>query len=343
MSCASDDPEVGDDIDADDTAAHGSAGSSTEGGGGSTGLDNGGGSDSSTGGTGTGEPPAAVDPDPSPGCGTSLLQPGTQSNLTLMFDGVERTYDLLVPDNYDGDTPLPLVFNFHGFGSNPTEQAFFSQMNTTAASRGFAVVYPAGLDDSWNGGACCGNSMADGVDDVGFTRALAAALQDELCVDRRRIFATGMSNGGFLSHRLGCEAADLFAAVAPVAAVLGIAPEDCSPSRVMPIHHTHGTMDQLVPYEGGGLADSLSVRESIEGWVQRNGCDPEPTVTFDTEPVVCETWSDCGEQGHVVLCTAQDVGHCWPGNDFCPFGMSTTVMHASEAMADFFEAHPMPQ
>lgn len=307
----------------------------------SQGADDGGTAASSTGEADTGESPPQVDPEPSAGCGASAMRPGSQTELMLEFDGVQRSYDLFLPDGYDGETPVSLVFNFHGFGSNPGEQTFFSEMSDIAAARGFAVAYPAGLDDSWNAGSCCGDSMSGDVDDVGFVRALVDELDASLCIDRRRVFATGMSNGGFLSHRLGCEASDIFAAIAPVAGVLGIPAEDCMPSRVVPIHRTHGTLDQLVPYDGGGLTDSPSVRDSIEGWVERNGCGPDSTVTFDVDPVVCQTWSGCGEYGEVVLCTAEGVGHCWPGNEVCPFGESTTVMHASEAMADFFEQHPM--
>ncbi|MEM6994583.1 MAG: PHB depolymerase family esterase [Myxococcota bacterium] len=291
----------------------------------------------------TGDPRPVVEPEPSEGCGAGGRAASSQTEVAFEYDGQTRTYDLFVPAAYDGTSPLPLVFNFHGLGSNPAEQTGFSQFDTTAEARGFVVAYPAGLDDSWNAGLCCGDSAADGVDDVGFVRALADALATQLCIDRNRIYATGMSNGGFLSQRLGCEASDVFAAIAPVAGVLGLAPEDCTPDRAVPIIHAHGTMDQLVPYEGGGLVGGPSVRESIDGWVTRNGCVPEPAVTFDVDPVVCETWSGCDADGEVVLCTATGVSHCWPGNDFCPFGPSTTALHASEAMADFFERHPMPQ
>lgn len=289
----------------------------------------------------TGDPLPTVDPVPSGGCGGPAMRPGVQLEQTLEFGEVDRTYDLFVPNGYDAQTPLPLVFNFHGWGSNPEQQMAFSQYNEIAAEYGFAVVYPAGLDNSWNAGACCGESMSAEVDDVGFVRALVEELDASMCIDRARVYATGMSNGGFLSHLLACEVSDIFAAVAPVAAVLGIEADACTPPRVVPVHHTHGTADQLVPYEGGGLVDSISVSESIEGWVARNGCEPEPAETFNDEPVRCQTWSGCGEYGEVVLCLGEEVSHCWPGNPECPFGMSTTVLHASEASAEFFLRHPM--
>jgi len=286
--------------------------------------------------------PANLEPWPSVGCGASTLAPGEHNALTLEHDGIERSYNLYLPEAHDGETPIPLVFNFHGFTSAPVEQAFFSGFNPVAEASGVAVVYPAGLENSWNAGSCCGDAMADGADDVGYARSLAAALSETLCIDERRIYSTGMSNGGFLSYRLACEVSDLFAAIAPVAGVLGVPVESCNPERPVPVMHFHGTQDNLVLYQGGGATGSPGVVETVSGWAERNECGSEPTVTFQEDPVTCETWSGCGDGGEVVLCTAEGVGHCWPGQDFCPFGSSTTAINASETMVEFFADHPMP-
>lgn len=286
--------------------------------------------------------PADLEPWPSAGCGSSELGPGTHDGITLEHDGIERLYNLYLPEAHDGSTPVPLVFNFHGYTSDPLQQAFFSQFNPVAEAAGVAVVYPAGLENSWNAGLCCGDAMADEIDDVGFARSLAATLTETLCVDERRIYSTGMSNGGYMSYRLACEASEVFAAIAPVAGVLGIPPESCNPERPIPVMHFHGTQDNLVPYDGGGLVDAPGVRETVAGWTEHNACEPESTVTLEADPVTCETWTGCGDGGEVVLCTAEGVGHCWPGQDFCPFGESTTAISASEMMVEFFADHPMP-
>ena len=270
-----------------------------------------------------------------------MLEPGEHLASTFEHDGVERTYDLYVPEAYDGARQLPLVFNLHGLTSNPWQQAFFSQMNAFADEYEVVVVYPAGLGASWNAGACCGDAVTQERDDVGFVRALAAELQATLCVDPLRTYATGMSNGGFLSHRLACEAADVFAAVAPVAGVLGIPAEDCQPVRPVPILHFHGTQDALVPYEGSEVLGFVSVSETFAGWAARDGCTDEPEITFEQDNVSCSTYDECDDGVEVTLCTTEGDGHCWPGHAFCPFGVSSTVLHASEAALTFFATHSM--
>lgn len=281
----------------------------------------------------TGSPPS--------GCKDGSLQPGTHHDLEMDFEGQTQRYDLIVPDSYDPSAPTPLVLNFHGFSSNPQQQALFSLIEPVAQAHGVLVALPWGGGNSWNGGLCCGEGMTTDRDDVGFSRALVQELESQLCVDSSRIYAMGMSNGGYMSHRLACEAADLFAAIGPVAGVLGIPPDDCAPERPISVMHFHGTADGLVPYDGGGITGTPSVSETMSGWAERNGCDPTPELTFEQGDVHCETWPGCSEGVEVTLCTVEAGGHCWPGNTFCPFGTSTTNIDASEELALFFEKHSL--
>ena len=251
----------------------------------------------------------------SSGCVDGTLD-ATVTEVDLEFDGVPRRYELHVPTAYDGRTPLPLVLNFHGLTSNPTQQREFSQMDMTADSRGFLVAYPEGLDVSWNGGLCCGRSAENGVDDVGFARAVIDDIAERGCIDPSRVYATGMSNGGFLSHRLACEASDVIAAIGPVAGVLGIDSSACTPSRPVPVVHFHGTADTLIPYDGQN--DFESVADTVAGWVARNGCTEPPEVVLRTGSVTCETTGGCDGDASVTLCTIEGGGHCWPGNLSCP-------------------------
>ena len=280
----------------------------------------------------------------SPGCFDGTLDT-TVTEVDLEFDRVPRRYELHVPPAYDGRTPLPLVLNFHGFGSNGTQQRVFSQMDMTADSRGFVVAYPDGLDASWNAGVCCGTSAESGVDDVGFVRAVINDIADRGCIDRSRVYATGMSNGGFLSHKLACEASDVIAAIGPVAGVLGIDSSACTPSRPVPVVHFHGTADTVVQYDGGCdvcMSDSESVVDTIAGWVARNGCTEAPEVVPRTGSVTCETTGGCDGDASVTLCSIADAGHCWPGTLFCPFGDSTEDISANEVMLDLFESVRLP-
>lgn len=275
----------------------------------------------------------------SPGCSSAEYGPGEHAGLTMEFDGTQRRFDLFIPSAYDADTPLPVVLNFHGYTSNPSQQAFFSEFNGPAEDHSMIVVYPAGTANSWNGGSCCGQAASNDVDDVGFARALVDHVAEILCMDPDRVYAMGMSNGGFMSHRLACEASDVFAAIGPVAGVLGIPPEDCNPSRPVPVLHFHGTNDTLVPYDGGAI--NVSVAETMSGWASRNGCDAQSEVTFEMADVTCETWPSCDADVEVTLCTIENGGHCWPGNTFCPFGGTTETLHASEEIAEFFEGYSL--
>lgn len=252
--------------------------------------------------------------------------------FALTHAGVEYGYRLHVPTDYAG-TAAPLVVNFHGFTSNAAEQQIFSAMNPDADARGIVVAYPNGPNASWNGGTCCGQAAMDDRDDVGFVRAMVAEIERTLCIDATRIYATGMSNGGFLSHRLACEAADLFAAVAPVDGVIGVA--TCTPERPISVIHFHGTEDTLVPYEGNRVFDSVPA--TLEAWADRNGCTGEPVETFANGAATCSSWTSCDAEVEVTLCTIVGMGHCWPGQSICPFGGTTNDISANVAMFDFFE------
>jgi polyhydroxybutyrate depolymerase len=288
-----------------------------------------------------GETSSGGEDDGSAGCGTETLAAGVHQGLTMDVDGTDREFDVLVPESYDAYTPTMLVLNFHGLLSNPNQQAGFSQMNEYAEAAGAIVVYPRGVGSSWNGGTCCGQAKNQEIDDVAFVRALVEHVSTMLCVAPKRVFATGMSNGGFMSHRLACEASDVFAAVAPVAGVLGVPTETCA-GRAVPIMQFHGTSDLLVPYDGGGATGSPSVDETIDFWTAHNGCASGPEVTFMQGDTTCETWSDCTDGAEVTRCRIDAGGHCWPGNAFCPSGASTTEIHASAAALEFFAANPMP-
>ncbi|MEM6292811.1 MAG: PHB depolymerase family esterase [Myxococcota bacterium] len=275
------------------------------------------------------------------GCSGPAVEPGEQLGLSVDVDGVTRNYNLFVPTRYDGTVETPLVLNFHGFGSNAIQQAFFSDFNVEAEARGLLVAYPDGQANSWNAGGCCGEAVDAGVDDVAFARALVEQAAATLCVDTRRVYATGMSNGGFMSHRLGCEAADAFAAIGPVAGALVLPPDDCAPTRPVPVIHFHGTDDATVPY-GGNAAGFPAVEASLAGWAERNGCDSTSSVTFEMDDVSCQTWEGCEEDATVTLCTLDGFGHCWPGQPFCPSGTSSETIRANTMMLDLFEQHALP-
>ena len=297
----------------------------------------------------TGSPPAVTDDGDDPGddesesgrapssCGvTSLFGPGVHSDITVDVDGTTRRYDLFVPTGYDADANGPLVLNFHGLLGSPGQQADFSEFNGAAEDHGMLVAYPEGIGQSFNAGVCCGEASSSGVDDVAFARALVADVSAKMCVDPQRVYATGMSNGGHMAHRLACEAADVFAAAASVTGVLSLA-GPCSPSRPISMVQFHGTDDNIVAYDGFPAVPAM-----MDAWAARNGCSAVPETTFDQGDMHCETWPGCDAGVEVSLCTIDGGGHCWPGNGDCLFGHSSTELHASEVIATLFDSQTLP-
>jgi polyhydroxybutyrate depolymerase len=261
----------------------------------------------------------------------------------ILSGGVMRTAHVHVPSSYDPAKGMPLVLDFHGYTSNGMQEDFLSNMSAKSNTAGFIVIHPegTGASPSWNAGACCGEAAMKGTDDIGFVKAMLDTAADKLCVDAKRIFATGMSNGGFLSHRIGCEMADRVAAVAPVAGVNGMA--TCTPSRPMPIIHFHGTGDTIVPYNGDAMNGFISAPDSFAAWAARDQCTDQPSETYRMADAHCSSYLACAGGAQVTLCTVDNGGHNWPGGPAIPgLGYTTTNISATDAMWSFFQAHPLP-
>jgi polyhydroxybutyrate depolymerase len=269
----------------------------------------------------------------------------TNATWTLDIGGKTRTFVVHVPPAYDASKPTPLVFNFHGYRMNPKLEEWLTSMSATADAAGFVLVYPEGTGSplGFNAGGCCGDAKDDNVDDVGFTRAMLDHLEADLCVDPQRVFATGMSNGGFMSHRLACDLSDRIAAVAPVSGVDATA--TCSPTRPVSVLDFHGVDDPTVAYTGNTKRGWPSVNDSINGWAARDGCTGPTQVTSITDDVHCVTHTQCRDGAEVALCMVLDGGHTWPGGKDIPFflgqGKTTHAIDANAMIWEFFQKHPM--
>jgi polyhydroxybutyrate depolymerase len=288
----------------------------------------------------------------------SNLTPGDHRRA-LTVESRERDFLVHVPPGYDGQRLFPLVLAFHGGLSNAARMAEFCGLNEKADLAGFLVAYPNGTGRAdgaytWNGGNCCGFAQEQNVDDVAFVRALLEDLSQIACVDPRRIFATGMSNGGLMAYRLADELADRIAAIAPVGGPMGT--ETCRPARPVSVIHFHGTDDKFAPFAGGRGERSVSrtcfysVEHSLANWIAANGCPTTPVVTA-LEPIVQDgtrvTMSVFGpgrEQSEVVLVRIEGAGHTWPGRKppLLFLGKSTLNISANDLMWEFFEKHPRP-
>jgi polyhydroxybutyrate depolymerase len=358
LACSSEAPRAPDEDSGGAPSGGGTAPGEGGGGAGASSVEQGAG-ESGTGGA-MGEAGAAPD-DPlvvpraeSEGCGAmSAYEPGTTTS-TLEVAGGSRAFRIHVPPGYDPATPLPVVLMFHGGGGSGRQfQEASADMDPIADREGFITVYPDGTGAlrTWNGGGCCGAAVTQNIDDVGFVGALLDHVEASLCVDRNRFFASGMSNGGILSHRLGCELSERLAAIAPVAGTE--LTSSCSPTRPVAVMHTHGTDDGHVPWAGGqgcgptSEVDFTAVPETLERWRARNGCAATTSVTFTQGNGSCATYEGCADGADVTLCSIDGGGHSWPGGKpaadlvECPGnGPQSSSFSASAAIWSFFSAHP---
>ncbi|HEX6311747.1 MAG TPA: PHB depolymerase family esterase [Acidimicrobiia bacterium] len=294
--------------------------------------------------TAPGAAPAGDTGEPSPGCGAAPT-PGV-SIETIAFGGASREYHLAVPAGVGARETLGLVLNFHGFGSNADQQAVYSELEEKGPERGYVVVTPQGTGDPafWN------IIGLEAPDDAAYTEVLIDAAAARLCVDPRRVYATGMSNGGGMSSYLGCQVGDRFAAVAPVAGV-NLAFDECPNGKGVSVIAFHGEGDAVVPYEGGAIGIGVlpdrqlpSVEEAVASWGERAGCRERARTENVSEHVVLTDYSRCRRGTDVQLYSVTDGGHTWPGAIDVPrLGAVTTEIDAADLILDFFDEHRRPR
>ncbi len=244
----------------------------------------------------------AAEPLPSAGCANTTIEQGRRLVRTIDVGGTPRQVILDVPDSVKAGTPAPVLLDFHGFTHSGAGVWNVSGFKALAARDGFITAYPEGLpihlrlhDEDLEGAGWQMDAIA-GNRDVAFTTALLDQLERDYCVDRRRIYSTGFSNGAFFSQLLACAMSGRIAAVAPVSG--GTLRVDCTPSRPVPILIQHGSEDDLIPVD--------SARQSRDRWRTLDGC------TGDAQPdgPACQRWNDCNAGAVVEYCEGP-YGHRW--------------------------------
>jgi polyhydroxybutyrate depolymerase len=245
-------------------------------------------------------------------CPATVLPPG-RTTETVQVGGVDRTFILYVPQSYTGKVPVPFVTDWHPIMAYGAAEEAMSGYKAVADREGFIIAWPDCLEGGWNIGPCCTTSGT--VDDLGFAKALVAYVKSRACIDPKRVYATGISMGGGMSHYLGCNAADIFAAVAPAAFDLLVEEEEpCHPARPITVISFRGTADFTVPYAGGesrppnGLNVTIHIlgaEATFKKWAELDGCTGTPTDTGNG----CQTYTRCKEGVEVTLCTKQGGGH----------------------------------
>lgn len=266
------------------------------------------------------------------------------SSQRISVNGVTRTFRLYRPAGLP--TPAPLVVMLHGgFGSGSQAEKAYG-WNAQADSGRFVVAYPDGLNRAWNtGGGCCGQPATDNVDDVQFITDMIATIRRKILIDDRRIYATGMSNGGIMTYTLACRTS-LFAAIGPDSATqLG----PCPAPDPLSVIHIHGTADESIRYDGGpgqGVThiDGPEIAAVNATWRAVNRCT---TPALSTAGAVTTSVASCPGGRAVELITIAGAGHQWPGSVSDAAGQRrqradppSTALDATETIWRFFAAHP---
>jgi polyhydroxybutyrate depolymerase len=265
---------------------------------------------------------AAVVPRPSSGCGRPSLETGDPLKGRIEVNGAERTYVLDAPAGLQAGEPVPLLLDFHGLGHSGAGVWRVSGFRDLARREPFVTVYPDGLPvrletptrifegDGWELRRTPGNRELD------FVRRLLERIEGEYCIDRARVYATGFSNGAYLSQLLACAMADRIAAIAPVSG--GLLPGSCEPSRPVPVLIHHGRQDDVIPVE--------QARRASVAWTRVNGCDGSRSSDVPGDGLAC-TVSSCRDGAFVEYCEG-DFAHRWPAA-------------ATSRIWEFLLAHPL--
>lgn len=271
---------------------------------------------------------------------------------TMPYADAERGYYLHIPSRLaTGAAKVPLVVSLHGGGGNGRIQAMMTGLNAKADREGFIVVYPdgsGGLETAlltWNTTHCCAYAMTHHTDDIGFIRALLTKLEADLPIDSSRIYVTGLSNGGMMTHRVGIELSDKIAAIAPV--ISSLFGDEQLPQAPVPALIINGGIDEKVQVEGGKInarfadasdAPTLPVASQGDFWARANGCAAAPQKEQPSQQIMRWRYS-CPAGREVVRYLVMDNGHAWPGGKpgRKQADQPSASMNATDVIWDFFK------
>jgi polyhydroxybutyrate depolymerase len=279
-------------------------------------------------------------------------------SASLTSGGFTRTYQAHVPAKADGAAALPLVIALHGGNGTGASMRSLTSLDTVADSGGFVVAYPDGYANSWADGRGTTDAEVAGVNDVAFIAALIDDIAARTRIDSRRVYVTGISNGGMMSLRLACELSSRIAAVAPVAANMpSLLALNCAPSRAVPVMFVHGDLDPLMPRNGGtiplGAGGAVeSTAASVALWSRLNGCSATATstTTIDTAndgtSVAFSRYGGCSGGVDNRFYDVVSGGHTWPGGlqylSIALIGRTSSDLSASQEVWSFFREAALP-
>ena len=252
-----------------------------------------------------------------------LLNAQQTLTKTMLHNGVTRQYIVYIPAIYNGSAPVPLMFNFHGFGMTASNQMAWTGMRPVADTAGFILVYPQGTlfsgSSHWNVGSWTAGSTAD---DIGFTNAMIDTIAANYNIDLNRVYSCGFSNGGYFSFVLACQLSNRIAAIGAVGGTMSTETfTSCNPSHPTPVVTIHGTVDPTVSYSGGTPANSKSLAAVNSYWASYNNTVSSPAVstlpdinTSDGSTVELSLYNNGNNCTSVAHYKVIGGGHDWPGS-----------------------------
>jgi polyhydroxybutyrate depolymerase len=307
-----------------------------------------------------------------------LASESGSSVFTLTLDGLQRDYRLHVPPAASSGQPLPLVLNLHGATENAQLEEITSDMDPNADQNGYLVAYPDGTriakvltpdpvaknaQYGWNAGQCCGLPVTKHINDVGFLLKVISDIAAKTPVDLRRVYMTGISNGGMMAYAMASEASGHIAAISSISGQVEI--PVIHPTRAVPTMEFHSVNDPIAKFAGTPSKNPLlrlSVMQGIDQWIRADGCGTKPntgTVIVGAagsesagETATPITYTHCRSGTEVALWRFTGSGHVWPGSPLnmgpkntwilAGVGRGTILVNANETMWQFFEKYSLP-
>jgi polyhydroxybutyrate depolymerase len=281
--------------------------------------------------------------------------PSEQKTINITVDGTARSFVVFLPTGYNNvASKMPMIFAIHGGGGTGDGMIQLADFRTIANKDKVVLVYPTGIQTSWNDGRPTDANIA-GINDVNFFSTMCDYMVTNNKVDPTRIYATGISNGGFMSSRLGCELSSKIAAIAVDAATIESTTiaSSCNPGRPVPALYIHGTLDTFVPILGGAVTVGaggtiLSHAQAITKWITINNCATTAVVTDlpDLDPndgttIKKREYLNGTNGAEVVSYVVTGGGHTWPqGYQYLAesiIGKTSQDMNANEVIWAFFK------
>jgi polyhydroxybutyrate depolymerase len=264
---------------------------------------------------------------------------------SFMVGGIMRNFRAYIPAIYNVNTPVPLVFNLHGYTSNAAQQEFYGDFRPIADTANFIIVHPNGTTDP-NGDQYWNNFDGSAVDDIGFLSTLIDTLSARFSINPNQIYSTGMSNGGFMSYELACFLNHRIAAIASVTgSMIPMHLNTCNAQHPTPVMEIHGTADNTVPYLGS--ATFVPIADLVNHWVTFNQCNATANVltlpdinTADGCTAEHYLYSSGPNQATVEHYKIIGGGHTWPGAAF-NIGVTNQDFSASKVIWRFFRQYKL--